>query len=171
MKKFFLLFFLISFLFFYPLYSFSDEDLTKLLPDEVKSSGFQTPYKYTIYDDRSLYDYLDGGAPFYIEKGFSKLINQEYAKGGDSVIVDIYMMKDEKSSADLFKVLRRKELKALKLGKEGQEGENQIEFFQNKYFVRITAFKTDQKTKDIIKKFGEITAKKIADSLSKVKKK
>ncbi|OGL42402.1 MAG: hypothetical protein A2042_02560 [Candidatus Schekmanbacteria bacterium GWA2_38_11] len=171
MKKFILLFFLISFLAFSPKNSFSEEDLTKLLPDEMKSSGFQTPSKYGIYDDRSLYDYLDGGAPFYIDRGFSKLINEEYSKGGDSVIVDIYMMKDEKSSADLFKVLRRKELKALKLGKEGQEGENQIEFFQNKYFVRITAFKTDQKTKDIIKKFGEITAKKIADSLSKVKKK
>jgi len=171
MKKFILFFSLISLLAFSPKNSFSGEDLTKLLPAEMKSSGFQTPYKYTIYDDRSLYDYLDGGAPFYIDRGFSKLISEEYSKGGDSIIVDIYMMKDEKNAADLFKALKKKELKPLKLGKEGQESENQIEFIQNKYFVRITAFKTDQKTKDTLKIFGVIVSKKIADSASKTKKK
>jgi len=77
------------------------------------------------------------------------------------------MMKNEKSAENLFKAVKRKESKVLKLGKGGQEGANQIEFYQDRYFVRVTAFKTDQKTKDAIKKFAEVTSKNISDFSNK----
>ena len=171
MKKYFSILILISLMFFLPVFSFAEENLVELLPDQIKETRFKTPYGYKIYDDKSLYDYLDGGAPFYIDKGFSKLINNEYIEGDDSIVVDIYMMEAQKSAENLFKSVKKKEAKTLKIGKEGQEGANQIEFYQDKYFVRITAFKSDQKTKDTIKKFAEATSKNIAESLNKIKKK
>ncbi len=171
MKKVFSILILLSFLFFIPVLSFAEEDLVKLLPEQMKGARFKTPYEYKIYDDHSLYDYIDGGAPFYIEKGFVKLINNEYVEGEDSFIVDIYMMKDEKSASTLFNAVKKKDAKQVKIGKEGQEGTNQVEFFQDKYFVRVTTFKTDQKTKETVKKFAEAVSSNITNPTGKQKKK
>lgn|SRR3990167_6083630 len=170
MKKGFI-FFLISVVLSISTISFAEEELVKLLPEQMKGTRFKTPYGYKIYDDRSLYDYIDGGAPFYIDKGFLKLINNEYLEGDDSFIVDIYMMKDDKSAASLFNAVKKKDAKPLRIGKEGQEGINQVEFFQDKYFVRVAAFKTDTKTKDTIKKFAETTLSNITNRSVKQKKK
>jgi hypothetical protein len=170
MKKLILFLTLISFFGLFAEYSFSDDVLTRVLPYQMKAEGFTTPYPYRIYDDQSLYGYLDGGAPFYLDRGFSKLIHEEYVAGKDSVIVDIYLMKDEKSTVDLFQALKRKESQVLRLGKEGQEAGNQIEFYQNTYFVRITAFKMDQKTRNTIMRMAEVTSKNISAVLNESKK-
>lgn len=171
MKKVCSILLLILFLFLLPIFSFAEENMVKLLPEQMKGTRFKTPYEYKIYDDRSLYDYIDGGAPFYIEKGFVKLINNEYVEGDDSFIVDIYMMKDEKNASTLFNAVKKKDAKKVKIGKEGQEGTNQVEFFQDKYFVRVTAFKTDSKTKDTVKKFAEAASSNITSFSGKQKKK
>ena len=171
MKKVSSILILVLFIFILPVFSFAEEELTKFLPEQMKGTRFKTPYEYKIYDNRSLYDYIDGGAPFYIEKGFQKLINNEYLEGDDSFIIDIYMMKDEKSASTLFNAIKKKDAKQVKIGKEGQEGTNQVEFFQDKYFVRVTAFKTDSKTKETVKKFAEATSSNITNRSAKQKKK
>ena len=130
-------------------------DLESLLPSSMLKKGFTTPYEYSVYDDSDLFEYIDGGAPFYIERGFEELISGEYKKGGDSFIVDIYKMEDAKSAVKLFKDIKKKDAKKTGFGEDGQMGSNQAEFFRGKFFVRIVAFKTDEKTLSVVKEFSK----------------
>ncbi len=129
-------------------------ELESLLPSSMLKKGFSTPYEYSVYDDSDLFEYMDGGAPFYIERGFIELISGEYKKGNDSFIVDIYEMEDSKSAAKLFGDIKKKEAKKTEFGEEGQLGSNQAEFYRGKYFVRIVAFRTDEKTLSIVREFA-----------------
>ncbi|RMF95602.1 MAG: hypothetical protein D6734_05250 [Candidatus Schekmanbacteria bacterium] len=130
-------------------------ELESLLPSAMLKKGFTSPYEYAVYDDTDLFEYIDGGAPFYIERGFEELISNEYKKGDDSFIVDIYKMESVESAAKLFKDIKKKNSKKTDFGEDGQLGSNQAEFYRSKYFVRITAFKTDEKTIALVKEFAK----------------
>ncbi|MBI5375419.1 MAG: hypothetical protein HZA77_08285 [Candidatus Schekmanbacteria bacterium] len=138
-----------------------EDGLASLLPSEMKEKGFTNPYKYEFYDDRNLFDYIDGGAPYYIDRGFERLVTEAYSKDGESFTVDIYRMKDAKSAVTLLEGMKKKGLPKPAFGADGQEGKNQTEFIRGKYFVRITAFKSDPKTLAVIKDFGKAVDSRI----------
>lgn len=144
--------------------------LESLLPSSMLKKDFKTPYEYTVYDETSLFEYINGGAPFYIDRGFEELITNEYKKGDDSFLVDIYRMENAESASKLFKDIKKNDREKTSFGEDGQMGSNQAEFFRDKYFVRIVAFKSDTRTLSIVKEFAESVDFNIKEKIKRNKK-
>ena len=60
----------------------------------------------SIYVGDQLFDFIDGGAPQYLEYGFAETVSQELAFHGRTYIFDIYRMKDALAAFGVFSVRR-----------------------------------------------------------------
>jgi hypothetical protein len=74
------------------------------------------------------------------EYGFVRLIQQDFAKEGEKIKVEVFEMIDSAAAYGYYTFVREQEGKPLeKIGNIGQELGQSIEFAQNRYFVRLTA--------------------------------
>ena len=56
--------------------------LAELLPVASSMNGWQIADGPTDYDSETLYEYLNGGAPLYLDFGFQRLVHVRYQFGG-----------------------------------------------------------------------------------------
>jgi hypothetical protein len=61
-----------------------------------------------IFDNSSLWGFIDGGADVYLEYGFDKLLFQEVKWKGESFRVEFYKMVDEESAFGMFSISTHK---------------------------------------------------------------
>ena len=54
-------------------------DLSKQLPAEI--NGWEKDSEHTVYDSKTLFKYIDGGAELYISYNFKHVLAQKYKKG------------------------------------------------------------------------------------------
>jgi hypothetical protein len=59
-----------------------------------------------VYSGENLYDYIDGGAPQYLEYGFREAASQELRYHGRTYILDIYAMDDALAAFGIFSTRR-----------------------------------------------------------------
>ena len=80
--------------------------LAELLPVASSMNGWQIADGPTDYDSETLYEYLNGGAPLYLDFGFQRLVHVRYQFGGSflsSVTLDIYDMGSELGAFGLYR--------------------------------------------------------------------
>jgi len=88
----------------------------------------------------NLYNYIDGEAPLVISFGFRSLAQAVYQSGaGDEATVDIYDMGSADNAFALFRSHANVEAKPLEVGAEGAGGEGQVEFWQHRFYVAVSA--------------------------------
>jgi len=69
--------------------------LAELLPAVASMNGWQIADGPTGYDSDTLYEYLNGGAPLYLDFGFHRMVHVRYQLGDSylsSVTLDVYDM-------------------------------------------------------------------------------
>jgi len=59
-------------------------------------------YGREIYNDSSLWGYINGGADLYLEYGFVKLMTQNILFQGNLINIEAYLMKDQASAFGIF---------------------------------------------------------------------
>jgi hypothetical protein len=69
----------------------------ELLPINLEVLPWQKSESAMIYKGKKLYEYINGGAEIYYEYGFIQVITQSYKYEDESLIVDIYEMKNPKA--------------------------------------------------------------------------
>jgi len=80
--------------------------LAELLPAASSMDGWQVADGPTDYDSETLYEYLNGGAPLYLNFGFQRMVHVRYQLGDSSlssVTLDIYDMGSDLGAFGLYR--------------------------------------------------------------------
>ena len=97
-------------------------DLSGIPKTPPAPPGWSVAEGPTLYGGESLFEYLDGGAPLYLDYGFESLAQVRYQKGDDpftSVTLDIFDMGSELGAFGLYRTIRPPEAGAKTWGVEG----------------------------------------------------
>jgi hypothetical protein len=138
----------------------AQENLVNLLPEG--NDGWVKSGQPEIYDRKNLFDYLDGGAEFYLAYDFQKLAVQRYSSDSpdsaeNSLTVEIYQMNSSSDACGLFSIDQEGE--TVQLGQKAVYAEGLLGFWKDRFFVRILGFPPD--LKETILKFGAKVDQKI----------
>jgi len=80
--------------------------LAELLPAASSMDGWQIADGPTEYDSEGLFEYLNGGAPLYLDFGFQGMVHVRYQLGDDSlssVTLDVYDMGSDVGAFGLYR--------------------------------------------------------------------
>jgi hypothetical protein len=88
--------------------------------------GWQVAEGPREYDSETLFEYLNGGAPLYLDFGFQSMVHARYQLGDDSlssVIVDVYDMDSDLGAFGLYRSAHPPDAEARGWGAEGYRSE------------------------------------------------
>jgi hypothetical protein len=127
------------FLIFLPLLALAQENsLKRLLPTDEIAPGFIAKASTKIYDASNLHEYMNGEAEIYHEYGVKRFLTQVYHQDSGEIKVELSEMLDSISAYGIYSFYRSPDLKGLEVGDEGVISANQISFWQDRYYCRIT---------------------------------
>jgi hypothetical protein len=145
-------------------YAATPAPITNLLPSAGFSEGWVTEGKRETFGPENLYQHIDGEAELFMPYGFEALAFSLYASAKDlntALAVDIYRMRSPLDAYGIYSNYRNPDAEAVKVGSEAFVGDTQLMFYQDRYFVEITASGTS--TPD--RKAFEAAAQAIAGKL------
>ncbi len=135
------------------------ERLARLLPEpsqvRASRSGEQK------FFSANLYQYLDGGAEIYLDYGLVAMLHQEYKASSTDITVDIFDMAAESNAFGIYAVEGSPDYHFLPIGTEGYGTEEILNFFQDEFYVKLSAFSDKEKTGPVLERFGQAVSRKI----------
>jgi hypothetical protein len=133
--------------------------LQGFLPSSVKAQGVKIKKDGAarIYEDKKLFDYMDGGAELYYEYGFEQACVQRYKANAGEVTVEIYQMDTSAHAYGVYTFDTQGEHPSI--GQDATYARGLLSFWKGRYCVR--ALSDNEKFKDIILALGQAIAKKI----------
>jgi hypothetical protein len=129
-------------------------DPARSLPDEL--NGWNIEQSDRLFDNETLFDYIDGSAEMFLSFGFSKVFNRIYSRDNQpDIIVDIFFMN---LSYDAYGVFTHSVGKLEhEFGQQSQRTEGAIIFWKSNYYVSILCHpETPESRKTISKLAGLI---------------
>jgi hypothetical protein len=102
--------------------------------------GAKVKEKVELYDDKGLFDYIDGGAPAFIDKHFRKLAAAEMAFEKGELTCDVYDMVAPENAAAIFASEKGPSAKPLDGFPNAVTGPMSLVFHAGRYYVKLTAF-------------------------------
>lgn len=137
-------------------------DISSLLPPEDEITPWQPTEPPTVYVGRQLFDYIDGGADIYLEYGFKQVLSQEYANSDDIIGVDIFEMTSPEAAFGIYSCNRNYGYPSLDVGDDGLIAEYQVSFWQDRYYVVVMGYKSDEASHRVLKRFAHHVSIKIS---------
>ena len=116
----------------------AEPGLKKLFEGEL--GGVTKKGEPTIYDEKTLYDAIDGAAPIFLERKFRRLASVELAANGHDLTCDVYDMTDAEQATSIFEKERSKQAKTPADWPEALVGPMSLVFHQARFYVKLTAF-------------------------------
>ena len=94
------------------------------------------------YDRASLHEHINGGAEFYIKKGFRKLTVQKYVHGTRNITatVEVYDMGVAERAREVYKESVTEDGRPLDVGTECALYPGYAEFWHDNLYVRIICY-------------------------------
>lgn len=121
-------------------------------PDIDKWNKSETP---GVYTSESLWEYINGAADYYLNYGFYKLEVVEYSFSEDEYIkAEVYHHNSELTAFGIYAYERPSKADFLELGAQGYMQHSALNFYGNKYYIKVHSNQTDQRTIETIKKIG-----------------
>jgi hypothetical protein len=117
-------------------------------PDAILRQLFSAPLATAkvsgaveLYDTNGLFDYIDGAAPIFIERGFRKLAAAEMTtEDGGELTCDVYDMQSADNAASIFDKEQPPKAEQLEVGDAGRMSAMAVMFRQGQFYVKLTAF-------------------------------
>ncbi len=72
------------------------------LPNDGFAPGLLKSGPGLRFNERSLFDYIDGGAELFLEFGFKELQVQRYARGGSELTLEVYRMESPEAALGIY---------------------------------------------------------------------
>jgi hypothetical protein len=105
-------------------------------PGGVKAKGMPA-----LYDEKRLFDYIDGAAPLYIDRHFRKLAAVEMATAeGADLTCDVYDMREPENAASIFLSEKSASSRTVDDWPQALTGPMSFVFRKSRYYVKLTAF-------------------------------
>jgi hypothetical protein len=103
--------------------------------------GAKVKDKATLYDEKGLFDYIDGAAPIFIERHFRKLGAAEMATAdGSDLMCDVYDMAAPENALSIFEKEKSPTAKPVPDWSDAIAGPMSFVFSSGRYYVKLTAF-------------------------------
>jgi len=111
--------------------------VAKLLADPLP--GHPKPQaEPSFYKADTLYQYIDGGADVYLLYDFQVLLHQDFKSGVVELTADIYDMGKPEDAFGIYSAERSPKYNYIPIGAEGYRSQGVLNFFQDRYYVKLT---------------------------------
>ncbi len=108
---------------------------------EPAPTGARVKEKVALYDEKGLFDYIDGAAPIFIERHFRKLAAAEMATPeGSDLVCDVYDMATPENAQAIFDKEKSATAKFVEGWPEAIVGPMSLVFHHGRYYTKLTAF-------------------------------
>jgi hypothetical protein len=121
---------------------FASPSIASLVPTAAFVQGWTVAEGPLTFRPDTLYEYLDGGAPRYVDYGFREAVHIRYAYGGDAqaaVTLDIYDMGGALGAFGIYSSARPPGVEARPWGAEGYRFETVAAAWKGPVYVHVQA--------------------------------
>ncbi len=133
-------------------------DFSRLIPARV--GDWTAAGKDAVYDRKTLYDYMDGGAEVYLAFDFRQVFARKYAgPGGKEISLDIYDMGSSAEAYGIFSCDR--EDPGAGIGQGSEYGFGLLRFHQGRFFVTVMTAEEGEDAGKAVLDIGRAVAKEL----------
>jgi hypothetical protein len=131
------------------------KDLSQKIPKQVRDWKASGPD--AVYDRKTLYDYMDGGAEVYLAYDFREVFVRKYADpDGNELVLDIYDMGTSAEAFGMFSFDRQDPDAGI--GQGSEYGPGLLRFWRGRYFVSVTVSGNEDKAETAVLELGKAVA-------------
>ena len=131
------------------------KDLAQSIPRKILD--WESFGQDAVYDRKTIYDYLDGGAEVYLAFDFRNAFVRKYKNSsGEVIALDIYDMGSPEEAFGIFSCDR--EDPEAGIGQESEYGYGLLRFRQGRFFVSVTAAGDEKRAEKAILELGKAVA-------------
>jgi hypothetical protein len=117
----------------------ADQGLLALFQGDL--GGAKVKEKVTLYDEKGLFDYIDGAAPIFIQRHFRKLAAADMASAeGSDMDCAVYDMAEPANAQSIFDAEKSATAKPVAEFPDAISGPMSFVFRAGRYYVKMTAF-------------------------------
>jgi hypothetical protein len=138
------------------------ERLARLLPEPSEVGAARTGERKFFTSD--LYEYSDGGADVYLDYGLVAMVHQEYKASSTDVTLDIYNMGAPSNAFGIYAAESSPDYHFLPIGAEGYGTNEILNFFQDEFYIELSAFSDKEKTAPVLERFARAVSRRIGPS-------
>lgn len=110
-----------------------------------------------VYDRKTLYDYMDGGAEVYLAFDFRQVFVRKFANAaGDELVLDIYDMGSPAEAFGMFSCDRQDPEAGI--GQGSEYGPGLLRFWRGRYFASVTVSGNEDKAEAAVLALGRAVA-------------
>ena len=132
--------------------------MRSLIPAQI--NGWKADGRDGVYDRKTLYDYIDGGAEVYLAYGFKQALARRFARPGHPAItVDLFDMGSSQDAYGVFSFER--EGPDVGIGQDSEYGGGLLRFWKGAFFAAILADQETPASKRAVMALGKVVAQKI----------
>lgn len=120
----------------------SEFELEQLLPEPASFEGWRIAEGPTSYTPGNLWEFLDGGAPRYLDYGLVRMVHVRYQLGDDpfsSLSVEVYEMGSELGAFGIYSSIRPPDVRVRPWGAEGYRSGSVAAAWRGVFFVHASA--------------------------------
>jgi len=130
-------------------------DIGSRLPGQVL--GWKASGQDAVYDRKTLYDYMDGGAEVYLAFDFRGVFVRRYADdAADEIVLDIYDLGSPAEAFGMFSLDRQDP--EVEIGQGSEYGPGLLRFWRGRHFVSITVAGDEDKAEAAVLELGRAVA-------------
>jgi hypothetical protein len=138
------------------------ERLARLLPEPSEVGAARSGEQKFFSSD--LYEYIDGGADVYLDYGLVAMVHQEYKASSTDITLDIYNMGAQSNAFGIYAAESSPDYHFLPIGTEGYGTNEILNFFQDEFYVKLSAFSDKEKTGPVLDRFARAVSRSIGPS-------
>jgi hypothetical protein len=117
----------------------ADEKLLALFQGDL--GGAKVKDKISLYDEKGLFDYIDGAAPIFIQRHYRKLAASEMVSAdGSDLVCDVYDMAEPANALSIFNAEKSPTAKPVSDMPDAICGPMSLVFHAGRYYAKLTAF-------------------------------
>lgn len=163
------LFIVLSLLLGTGVYCAAESGAEVLLKNAFSVPGWKIDGEVYRYGPSNLYEYINGGAYFFIGYGFVELTGANFSpntKENDAVTVDIYDMGVKLNAFGVYQLRKDSQAPSLGIGAASFGADDYLIFHKSRYYVEIRAFFSDKKDQSVLEKIASSLAKRLPGDTS-----
>ena len=129
----------------------ADIEFFRMLSPEIH--GWKKAVPPEIYDRKTLFKYIDGGAELYISYSMEKLTAFRYIKGKDEEIkVDLFDMGNSYNAYGVFS--HGRESLSREIGQDSEYSSGLLSFWKDRYYVSLLGYPETPEKQQVLLKLG-----------------
>jgi hypothetical protein len=133
-------------------------DLSLLIPEEV--NGWKAREEDKVYDEETIFDYIDGAGEVYNAYQFKKLRARHFSRPeSPNILVDLFDMGSSRNAYGVF--THDLEGERVGIGQDSTYKGGLLCFWKDRFFVSLYAERETEESKEAVMKLGQEIAARI----------